>query len=72
MGRASNSLTISDVIVTPIKLKYTASYNQCSINNYGITVLTGVNGPVTITGSVAQSTLNYRSVRQLYYANVLT
>ena len=72
MGRASNSLTVSDVVVTPIKLKYTASYNQCTIGNYGITVLTGVNGPVTITGSVAQTTLNYRSVKQLYYANVLT
>ena len=72
MSRASNSLTVSDVIVTPIKLKYTASYDQCTINEYGITVLTGINGPVTITGSVPQETLNYRSVKQLYYANTLT
>ena len=72
MSRASNSLRLSDVIATPIKLKYTASYNECTLEEYGITVLTGVNGPVTITGSIPQETLNYRSVRQLYYANVLT
>ena len=72
MSRASNSLRLSDVIATPIKLKYTASYNECTLEEYGITVLTGVNGPVTITGSIPQETLNYRSVRQLYYANVLS
>jgi len=72
MSRASNSLRLSDVIATPIKLKYTASYNECTLEEYGITVLTGVNGPVTITGSIPQETLNYRSVKQLYYANVLT
>ena len=72
MSRASNSLRLSDVIATPIKLKYTASYNECTLEEFGITVLTGVNGPVTITGSIPQETLNYRSVKQLYYANVLT
>jgi hypothetical protein len=72
MSRASNSLRLSDVLATPIKLKYTASYNECTLGAYGITVLTGVNGPVTITGSIPQETLNYRSVKQLYYANVLT
>ena len=72
MSRASNSLTLSDVIVTPIKLKYTASYSQCTLSEYGMSVLTGINGPVTVTGSVSQETLNYRSVRQLYYANTLT
>ena len=72
MSRSSNSLRISDVVTTPIKLKYTSSYDSSSLNTYGITVLTGVNGPVTSTGSVPQQTLNYRSIRQLFYSNYLT
>jgi len=72
MSRASNSLIRSDVITTPIKLKYTASYDCSLLEAYGITVLTGVNGPVTITGSIPEETLNYLSVRQLYYSNFLT
>ena len=72
MSRSSNSLRVSDVITTPIKLKYTSSYDSTTASEVGIGVLIGVNGPVTITGSVPQETLNYRSVRQLYYANFLT
>ena len=72
MSRSSNSLRASDVVTTPIKLKYTASYSCDTIEAYGITVLTGINGPVTITGSVPQETLNYISVRNLYYSNFLT
>ena len=72
MSRSSNSLRGSDVITTPIKLKYTASYDCSSLETYGLTVLTGINGPVTSTGSVAQTTLNYLSIRQLYYSNFLT
>jgi len=72
MSRASNSLLASDVTATPIKLKYTASYDSSSLNAYGITVWTGVNGPVTYSGSVPQQTLNYRSIRQLFYSNYLT
>ena len=72
MSRSSNSLRASDVITTPIKLKYTSSYDCTTAGEVGIRVLTGVNGPVTVTGSISQDTLNYRSVRQLYYANFLT
>lgn len=72
MSRSSNSLRTSDVITTPIKLKYTSSYDCSTLEQYGITVLNGVNGPVTITGSVSQDTLNYWSVRHLYYSNYLT
>lgn len=72
MSRASNSLKISDVLTTPIKLKYSASYESASFAANGIEVLKGYNGPVGITGSVAQTTLNYWSVRHLYYSNYLT
>lgn len=72
MSRAGNSLTTSDVVTTPIKLKYTSSYNYESLGAYGMEVVTGINGPVTITGSVSQETLNYYSIRHLFYSNFLT
>lgn len=72
MSRSSNSLKTSDVTATPIKLIYTSSYDCSTLAEYGIEVLSGVNGPVTITGSVPQETLNYWSVRHLYYSNFLT
>ena len=72
MSRAANSLKTSDVITTPIKLKYTSSYEPASFESNGIRVLKGINGPITITGSVPQTTLNYRSIRHLYYSNYLT
>lgn len=72
MSRSSNSLRVSDVVTTAIKLKYSASFSGTALSANGITVLTGTNGPVTITGSIPQETLNYRSVRQLYYSNYLT
>ncbi len=72
MSRSSNSLKTSDVITTPIKLIYTSSYNCSTLAEYGMEVLNGVNGPVTITGSIPQETLNYWSIRHLYYSNYLT
>ena len=72
MSRASNSLKATDVTATPIKLKYSASYSNTSICDTGIYAKSGINGPVTITGSVPGATLRYRSIRHLYYANYLT
>ena len=72
MSRASNSLKISDVTATPIKLKYSASYSNTTISNTGIYAQSGLNGPVTVTGSIPQRTLRYWSIRHLYYSNFLT
>jgi hypothetical protein len=72
MSRAANSLKTSDVITTPIKLKYSSSFESASFGTYGIEVLKGRNGPVTVTGSVPQETLNYYSIRHLFYSNYLT
>jgi hypothetical protein len=72
MSRSSNTLRASDVITTPIKLKYSSSYESTTFASYGIEVLKGVNGPVTTTGSVPQATLNYYSIRHLFYSNFLT
>ena len=72
MSRASNTLKASDITTTPIKLKYafTASYDIFS--SYGISVNSGSNGSITVSGSVPQSTINFRTIRQLYYQNYLT
>jgi hypothetical protein len=72
MSRSANSLRTSDVITTPIKLKYSSSFDSSSFGLHGITVVKGVNGAVTITGSIAQTTINYYSIRHLYYSNYLT
>jgi hypothetical protein len=72
MSRAANSLKTSDVITTPIKLKYESSFESASFAENGIRFLKGINGPVTITGSVSQETINYYSIRHLYYSNFLT
>ena len=72
MSRASNSLKATDVTATPIKLKYSASYSNTSICDTGIYAKSGINGPVTITGSIPGATLRYRSIRQLFYSNYLT
>ena len=62
----------ADVLVTPIKLKYQTSIASSSLENYGIKVLTGANGPVSTTGNISQEVLNYMSVKHLYYSNYLT
>lgn len=72
MSRASNTLITSDVLTTPIKIKYSSSYDSSSYYGAGMRVLSGVNGTITSTGSVPQTTLTYRSVRHLYYSNYLT
>ena len=72
MSRASNSLLISDVTATPIKLKYSSSYSNDTILDSGIYAQSGLNGPVTITGSVPQRTLRYYSISNLFYSNYLT
>ncbi len=72
MSRSSNSLRTSDVITTPIKLKYTSSYDCTAASEAGIKVYDGVNGSITITGSVPFTTLVYHSVKQLYYGTALS
>lgn len=72
MSRSANSILAGDISVTPIKLKYSASYSDSQLTEANIVNYVGVNGPVTSTGSVAQTTLNYLSTRHLFYANYLT
>lgn len=74
MSRAANTLTTSDVLTTPIKLKYSSSYDSSSYSGAGIRVLGGVNNPVSAStiDAFQQRTLNYLSARHLFYSNYLT
>jgi hypothetical protein len=72
MSRASNTLKASDILSTPIKLKYAFTASSDIFSSYGICIGSGSNGPVTVSGSVPQSTINYRTIRQLYYQNWIT
>jgi hypothetical protein len=72
MSRSSNTLKTSDVTSTPIKIKYQSSYTSSSFTGNGIQVLKGVNNPVSTTGSISETTLNYLSIRHLFYSNYLT
>ena len=72
MSRSSNSLKASDVITTPIKLKYIASIASSLLENYGITVVNGVNGSTSQTKTIRQDVVNYNAVRSQFYSNYLT
>lgn len=72
MSRSANSILAGDISVTPIKLKYSASYSNSQLAAANIVNYTGINGPVTSTGSIPQTTLNYLSIRHLFYSNYLT
>lgn len=72
MSRSTNTLKTSDVTSVPIKIKYQSSFQSSSFTDNGIQVLKGINQPVSNTGSIPYTTLNYLSVRHLFYSNYLT
>ena len=72
MSRSKNTIRFSDFSTTPIKLKYTSSYISASLNSGGITIYSGINGGINITGSTEKTTVNYTTTRHLYYSNSLT
>jgi hypothetical protein len=72
MSRSSNSLKTSDVVTTPIKLKYASSYDSGSIGEYGIRVYAGVNEPFGPEIGYSQEAMVYQSVKHLYYSNYIS
>lgn len=72
MARSFNTLKASDISVTPIRLKYSQSYDISSMVSNGIELLTGTNGTMSPTGSYSQEFLNYVSIRNLYYMNYIS
>ena len=71
MSNAKNILD-SNGAPTPIKVKYSNSYDNTTVNNSGISAKKGLNGAVSPAGAATLSTLRYWSVRHLYYSNFLT
>ncbi len=72
MRAAKNTIYASDVTTLPIKVKYTASYNEDSLLDNGITITKGVNNPVYSYEKVNNDTLVYRFARQMYYYNFIS
>jgi hypothetical protein len=71
MSSAYKTFKTSDITVFPYKASKTFSYTQDTVTDAGISVLVGLNNTVSSAGSVPNSTLYYRSARQLFYSNGL-
>lgn len=74
MSRAKNTIKLSDISSTPIKVFYSASYASQSLLDSGITTNRGANiAPSASMSSTNRTRMsNYRLVRQLYYQPYLT
>lgn len=72
MNNCKKTIKLSDITTTPIKLKYSSSYQYADFEDYGIAAKKGLNASVQISGSVRQNALNYKLVQNLYYQNYLT
>lgn len=72
MRASKNTIYASDVTTLPIKVKYTASYEEDSLLDNGITIKKGVNNPIYSYEKVNNDTLVYRFARQMYYYNFLS
>ena len=74
MSRAKNTIKLSDISSTPIKVLYSASYASQSLLDSGITTNRGTNiSPSASMSSINRTRMsNYRVIRQLYYQPYLT
>lgn len=72
MNNCKKTIKLSDISVTPIKLKYSASYGSSNFGDYNILAQKGTKVNMTITGSLKRSDLNFKSIENLYYKNYLT
>lgn len=72
MSRSKNTIKFSDISTTPIKLKYSASYANANFGNAGISIIRGINTPVTSSVKVPQFKINYNLIEQLFYRNYIS
>jgi hypothetical protein len=72
MNNCKKTIKLSDISITPIKLKYSASYGSSNFNDYNILAQKGTKVNMSITGSLKRSDLNFKSIENLYYKNYLT
>lgn len=69
MSSANKTLKTSDITVFPYRANKNYVIASSSFFSSSINIFTGVNVIPSTTGSVPQSALYYRSVRQLYYSH---
>lgn len=69
MSSANKTLKTSDITVFPYTANKRFVIPSASFSASGIEIYSGVNVPVSTTGSYPQSGLYYRSIRHLYYSN---
>jgi hypothetical protein len=67
MSLSSNTLYASDVTVVPIKLRYSSSFSG-SISGSSITTFRGESGSISLSGNINQDSINYLSIKHLYYS----
>lgn len=67
MSRGKNTIKSSDVSTTPIKLKYSASYSSTELENFGISIVRGINTPITSSVKTPQFKINYNLIEQMFY-----
>jgi hypothetical protein len=72
MRASKNTIYASDVTTLPIKVKYTSSYDCENIGDYGITLRHGINNIINTYTRSEQETIDYRTIRHLYYSNYLS
>jgi hypothetical protein len=72
MRAAKNTIHASDVTTLPIKVKYSSSYSEDTIGQYGIRVYTGINEPISPELGYSEEAMTYRSVKHLYYTNYIS
>jgi hypothetical protein len=72
MRASKNTIYASDVTTLPIKVKYTSSYDCENIGDYGITLRHGINDIINTYTKIDQETIDYRTIRHLYYSNYIS
>ena len=72
MSRGKNTIKLSNLSTTPIKLKYSASYSSTELNNLGISIVRGINTPITSSVKVPQFKINYNLIEQLFYRSYIS
>lgn len=72
MSRSKNTIKFSDISTAPVKLKYSTALSDSSFDSVGISVVRGVNSPVSVGQKVPQFKINYKLIEQLFYKNYIS
>lgn len=67
MSRSKNTIKFSDISTAPVKLKYSTTYSDTSFDGVGISIVRGINSPISPGQKVPQFKINYNLLEQLFY-----